>query len=215
MLFRMRDGSRIRSRIVDSGGLLSVHIDGDYDVNGFDWSHARTIVDIGAHVGSFTVWAGRRAPKARVLAVEPNPETFELLIENIDRNGLARRVNAVNAALADTDGTVHLELVEHSLGTRIARKGRGTVQVRARTLEGLLTDAGMKEVDILKVDCEGAEYAVFRTMNPESLSHINTLACEYHPEPGHDVSELDSVLRNAGFQVQRPNTPLGVLWATR
>ena len=215
MRFRMRDGSRVRSRIVDSGGLLSVHVDGDYDIHGLDWSAARTIVDIGAHVGSFTVWAGRRAPEARVLAVEPNPATFALLVENIDRNGLAKRVNAVNAALADSAGTVQLELVEHSLGTRITRDGRGGVQARAQTLEGFLSDAGIQEVDILKVDCEGTEYAVFETMSPDSLSRIKALVCEYHPVPNHDVSELDSVLRNAGFQVHRPNAPLGVLWATR
>lgn len=215
MRFRMRDGSFLRSRIVDSGGLLSVHVDRDYDVPGVNWPRVRTIVDIGAHVGSFTVWAARRALNARIFAVEPNPETFQLLIENINRNGLQNRVNAVNAAVADAAGTVELELVEHSLGTRIARKGRGTIEVRAETMHGLLAEAGIDELDVLKIDCEGMEYAVLKTMGPECFRRIKTLACEYHPVSGNDVSELDSVLRSAGFHVKRPAAPLGVLWATR
>ena len=104
----MRDGSRLQSRIVDSGGLLSVHVDRDYDVPGIDWTKVRTIVDIGSHVGSLCVWAGLRAPNAQVLAVEPNPETFELLIRNINRNGLQSRVHAINVAVADKPGTAYL-----------------------------------------------------------------------------------------------------------
>ncbi len=211
----MRDGSRVRSRIVDGGALLSVHVDRDYEVPGVDWSAAETIVDIGAHVGSFTVWAALRSPKARLLAVEPNPETFELLAGNIRGNGLDDRVCAVKAALGAAEGIGSLELMAHSLGTRLARTGDGQVSVRVQTMPGLLAEAGMERVDVLKIDCEGMEYAVLEAMGPEGLRPIQVLACEYHPEPQHQVEELDVLLRSAGFRVRRPDAPLGVLWATR
>ncbi len=213
--FHMRDGSRVRSRIVDGGALLSVHVDGDYDVPGVNWSAAHTIVDIGAHVGSFTVWAALRSPKAQLLAVEPNPETFELLARNIRGNGLDDRVRAVNSALGAEEGIGSLELITHSLGTRLARTGSGQVRVRVQTMPGLLAEAGMEHVDVLKIDCEGMEYAVLEAMGPEGLRPIQVLACEYHPQPQHEVEELDALLRSAGFTVQRPNSQLGVLWATR
>jgi len=211
----MRDGSRVRCRILDSGGLLSVHVDRDYDIAGLDWSKTRTIVDVGAHVGSFTVWASRRSPEARLLSVEPNPETFELLLQNIHDNGLEDRVTAVNAAVGATTGTAALELMEHSLGTRLARGGDGQVTVKVHELDHLLGEAGIDEVDMLKMDCEGLEYDVFSSMNPHRLKRIHAIACEYHPEPGRNVSELDSILRSAAFRVQRPDAPLGVIWATR
>lgn len=215
MKFRMRDGSRVRCRILDSGGLLSVHVDRDYDLAGFDWSTARTVVDIGAHVGSFTVWASRRSPGARLLAVEPNPETFRLLAHNIHDNQLQGRVTALSAAVGPSPGTAGLQLIEHSLGTRLAPGGVGQVTVQVQTLPRMLADAGMDEVDLLKIDCEGMEYEVLEAVGPEGLRGIRALVCEYHPEPGRDVSSLDRLLRSAGFVVQRPDTPLGVIWATR
>jgi FkbM family methyltransferase len=215
MAFRMRDGSRVRCRILDSGGLLSVHVDRDYDLPGFDWPTARRIVDIGAHVGSFTVWASRRSPGARLLAVEPNPETFQLLSQNIHDNQLQGRVTAVRAAVGASPGTAGLQLVEHSLGTRLALGGGGQVTVDVHTLPRLLGDAGMDEVDLLKIDCEGMEYEVLEAVGSEGLRGIRALVCEYHPEPGRDVRSLDRLLVSAGFKVQRPDAPLGVIWATR
>lgn len=216
MRFRMRDGSRISCRVADSGGLLSVHVDGDYEVPGLDWTSLKTVLDVGAHVGTFTVWAARRAPQARFIAVEPNPETYALLARNIRDNHLEERVTAVNAAVAGEVGRGTLELVEHSLGTRLARTAApGRVSVDTVTIESLLASSGMENVDMLKIDCEGMEYEVFGTMPPQQLSRIGLVACEYHPEPGHDVAELDALLERAGFHVQRPQLPLGVLWATR
>jgi len=215
MRFHMRDGSLIRCRIVDAGGLLSVNVDRDYDVSGLRWDQLRAIVDIGAHVGTFTVWAALRAPHARVLAVEPNPGTFELLQRNIRDNGLQQRVVAVNAAVGAVAGSGMLELVEHSLGTRVASAGRGTVSVEVRTVESLLANAGLTDVDLFKIDCEGMEYEVFEAMDSGQLARLKVIACEYHPVPGHNASELDDRFRGAGFKVDRPAQSLGVLWATR
>lgn len=213
--FHMRDGSRVSCRIVDSGGLLGVHVDRDYDITGLDWSRVRTIVDIGAHVGSFTIWAALRSPNATLLAVEPNPETFAFLSQNLRDNALEGRVKAVNVALGSAPRVGSLEFVEHSLGTRLAANGKGQVSVEVQNIEALLTDAGMDQVDILKMDCEGAEYEVFAAMSLDRLRRVQAIGCEYHPAPEHNVSELDAILRSAGFTVQRPDASLGVLWATR
>ncbi len=215
MRFRMRDESRISCRIADSGGLLSVHVDRDYDIPGLDWSKARTIVDVGAHVGSFTIWAALRSPTARLLAIEPNPETFPLLLQNLHDNGLQHRVTAVNVAVGASPGVAALKFIEHSLGTRVARSGEGRLTVTVQTLEQLFADAGMDEVDLLKMDCEGMEYEVFGALRPDQLRQISAITCEYHPEPGHDVKELDKILSSVGFRIQRPDAPLGIIWATR
>jgi len=215
MSFKMRDGSRVRSRIVDAGGLLSVYVDHDYDVPGIDWGAIRSIVDVGAHIGSFTVWAARRAPDARCLAVEPNPETFALLSQNLRRNALTGRVQAINVAVAGESGAGTLEFTDHSLGTRLSRGGAGQVAVKISTLADLLSEAQIAQIDLLKIDCEGMEYEVLGGLPRDLLQGIRTVACEYHPMPPHEVGELDQVLGSAGFRVQRTDSPLGILWATR
>ncbi|HET9781666.1 MAG TPA: FkbM family methyltransferase [Candidatus Dormibacteraeota bacterium] len=214
---RMRDGSSLRCRIADSGGPLSVYVDRDYDIPGFDWSKAGCILDIGAHVGSFTVWASRRAPRARLVAVEPNPQTYDLLLRNIHANGLNDRAVTLRAALGAEEGVAHLERLEHSLGTRLVRTTApaDAPLVGVRTLRDLLAQTGASEIDFLKIDCEGQEYEVFGSLEPDLLRSVRAVACEYHPEPGQDVSVLESVLRDAGFEVVRPDSSLGVLWATR
>ncbi len=215
MQFRMRDKSSIHARIVDAGALLSVFVDRDYDAPGVDWAKARNIVDIGAHVGSFTIWAGRRAPAAQILAVEPNPSSFQLLRRNIEESALGERTTALNWAVGASPGVGSLTLVEHPLGTRLSADSTGGVTVSVGTLAGLVQKAGMTRVDVLKLDCEGMEYAIFASIDRSWLETVDVLMCEYHPEPGHDVAELDSVLRSAGFMVQHPRAPLGMLWATR
>jgi FkbM family methyltransferase len=211
----MSDGSSIQSRLIDAGGLLSVHVDRDYDVPGMNWSAARTILDVGANVGSFTIWAARRSPGARLVAIEPNPETFSLLEANIRENGLQDRVMAINAAVGLSAGLRSLEFVAHSLGTRLARDGTTGPTIRVQTLEGILVEAGLDYVDFLKMDCEGMEYVVLGGAGAEGLRAVRVIACEYHAVEGHDVNELDELLRVSGFRVSRPDDFLGVIWAVR
>lgn len=215
MRFQMRDGARIRCRLVDAGSLLSVSVDRDYDVPGVDWRSFKTIVDIGAHVGAFTIWAALRSPDARILAIEPNPETFVQLVSNISENSLDDRVTAVNVAIGPKEGTGALELLNHSLGSRLSRTGVGEVAVRVETVASVLGAATIDRVDMLKVDCEGMEYEIFRSMSGRELSAITTIACEYHPRPGNAVAELDERLGAAGFKVKRSDSHVGVIWATR
>lgn len=215
MQFRMRDGARVRCRLVDAGSLLSVNVDGDYDLPGIDWASMRAIVDIGAHVGTFTLWAALRAPRARILSVEPNPNTFAFLQRNIADNGLSGRVTAVNAAAGPAHGVGTLELVEHSLGTRLARNGGGSVTAQVETIPDLLKRAGIDQIDFLKLDCEGTEYEIFDALDPETLRRFKAIACEYHPVPGRDVREIARLLRDSGFQVEVPDARLGLIWAAR
>src|SRR5438105_1636943 len=62
VVFRFRDGSSIRCRLQDSEAVVSVRIQRDYDLPGINWQTLATIVDVGAHVGAFTVWAGLKSP---------------------------------------------------------------------------------------------------------------------------------------------------------
>ncbi|MFN7841235.1 MAG: hypothetical protein ACK5N9_05870, partial [Pirellula sp.] len=51
----------------------------EYRINDLRSHNVRTIVDVGSHVGSFTVMAHHYWPKAKIVAVEPHPQSFELM----------------------------------------------------------------------------------------------------------------------------------------
>jgi FkbM family methyltransferase len=127
-------------------------------------ARCRTIVDVGAHFGLFTVYAAAANPGAEVTAVEPHPATFEVLCRNLAVNGLTR-VRAVRAAVvAEGPATVALSLpaldLDRTPGGAFVGPGReggsreawGQVEVPAVAPARVLRDA-----DLVKIDAEGQE----------------------------------------------------------
>lgn len=120
-------------------------------------------VDIGANVGIYTLWAARRLGEGgRVLALEPNPAAFERLAVNISLNGCESRVAALAEGVAEREGSFELHLDPANLGgsSLVATSGGSTIRVPCRPLLDILTTQGVRRVDILKIDVEGAEEQV-------------------------------------------------------
>ena len=110
-------------------------------------------VDVGANVGFHAVLGAQLG--AHVVAVEPVPWTLELLRANVWRHGAD--VEVVAAAASDGLGPVRLQLdAAHRSGAQIGGAG---IEVRAATLDELVPRG---EVDVLKIDVEGAEPLVLR-----------------------------------------------------
>lgn len=159
----------------------------------------RTIVDAGANIGMFSVWAALQRPETRIIAVEPSPATFETLCRNVASNGLGERITTVRSALGaeagervmrtDADSTMHAVL------------SRGTVQidgvaVRCGTLSELLDGQGLAEVDLLKMDIEGAEYEVLLSTPAAVLARVRNINLEYHDSSREHTPE--DVIRHLG-----------------
>ena len=83
---------------------------GQYSHAGFDLQVDDLVIDIGANIGMFALWAEPQIPQGRLLCIEPNPYALECLRLNIRRNDL-RNVTVIPAAAGAEDGT--MELVSH------------------------------------------------------------------------------------------------------
>lgn len=59
------------------------------------------IVNIGSNIGFYTIHFAQKFPNHKILAIEPNPEVFPLLIKNIEINGLTQRIKTLNACISD------------------------------------------------------------------------------------------------------------------
>ena len=129
-------------------------------------------IDAGAHIGQYSIMLSPRFKK--VLAVEANPETFKLLEENIRLNG-ATNVKAVNGALWCEDGkqleffitkvnvstsSLKWDLIVEE-GFTVERK----IPVYTITLNTLLEKERIEDVDLMKLDIEGAEYEALQGLN--------------------------------------------------
>lgn len=107
-----------------------------------------TVLDLGAHIGFFTVYAARRARK--VIAVEPLPRNFLNLRRNVKLNRL-ENVVLVNKAIAGRSGYGHL--TQEFLSSHLSSRG---IPCRTTTVDELLEELGVVP-DVVKIDIEGAE----------------------------------------------------------
>jgi len=123
-------------------------------------------VDIGAHIGRYTIIGSKLVgTNGKVVAIEPHPGNFEMLNRNIKLN-LLNNVTTLNCAVYDKDMRVRLYLTDefgssgrHSL---IVKTGEKFVEVNANTLDYLLQLLGIREVNWIKIDVEGAEFGVLK-----------------------------------------------------
>ncbi len=95
--------------------------------------------------------------------------------------------------------------------------GGRLVTVPCRTFAGVVADAGGR-VDLVKLDTEGAEYAIVLGSRPEDWAGVRTLVMEYHDVPGHSWAELASFLAEAGLTevAHEPAGPRqGTVWLRR
>jgi FkbM family methyltransferase len=137
----------------------------DYFLEGVSLRDGETVIDIGAHFGSFSAIASKKiGPTGKVIAFEPNPEIYPRLARNIAINSLDNVV-LHNEAVSGEDGKLVLFLQQRSslattypkvdLEDRVSQSTR-SVTVPARSMRSILRSIG-GPVDLLKIDCEGAE----------------------------------------------------------
>lgn len=170
------------------------------------------ILDVGAHIGTFALWALAANPSAHIISIEADPRTFELASKNVaEQLARGRSWTIVHAAAGARDGEcVYLTDTGPSMSHRIAADG--SVPVATVSLAALLFRAteGKTNLDLMKVDIEGSEQA-FLCTNPALLHRIETLVVELHPDicdTGHVRSilnlEFDRVIEIVGRKSSKP-----------
>ena len=168
---------------------------------------ATTIVDLGANIGCFTLYAAHRQASARVLAVEPMPATFGRLEQTVSRNLLASRVILRKSGVAASDGIRIIpdaDAPSQSLGILPDDASASGTPITCESLGHLITTARAefgREIDFLKVDIEGAEHEAFGAATRRDLDAVREIAMEYHPNSSK--AELFAALDRCGFELVR------------
>jgi FkbM family methyltransferase len=118
-------------------------------------------IDVGANIGRYSLFLAKKFPKVNVVAIEPDPEAFLALVKGIKINGL-NNVIALNAAAFDIDGFVTLYRKRSPSISSIVNKENAfqAIKVVSRRLDSIIKELGINQVDIVKIDVEGAEFYV-------------------------------------------------------
>ena len=220
-LLALRDGSRYHVRtLMDAWIVKETVLDRDYERHGVPLQDGWTILDIGAAGGDFTVFAARRAPRGRVIAFEPAPDSVETLRQNVAENGLAN-VEVRPVAVAAAAGEMTLDVsggVAVQYRTAGAMEvGPGRFAVPCVALAPTLADLP-HPVDFLKLDVEGAEYEMLFGLDDAALARVRRLAMEYHEGmTRYTHADLARFFRAHGWTVRVSPSPvrpeLGFLYA--
>ena len=165
-------------------------------------------VDIGADVGGYALFVAAHAgPRARILAIEPQPDIFERLIYNIRQNAFPS-VKALACAVADRDGMVTLFVNPKNSGETSMRivnahaKGR-QLTVQARTLAGLLADEGLGRIDAMKIDVEGAEDLILEPFLRDVAASVWPKILIIEDSPSRWGTDLPALLHQHGYALVR------------
>jgi FkbM family methyltransferase len=216
--YRMRSGLRV----IDTTGTLpgtlaEVFVRRRYGcVAGF-----RTIVDVGANVGSFAVYAAQSSPGARVLCYEPEPQNFLRLRQNLRINGMDGRVAAFPCAVGSSSAPRKLGVGQPQLNSFDYLRGGASYQVvDCTTLRDIRTEHRLERLDLLKMNCEGAEYEILDTCSNSDYEGILNIRLEYHNLDGgsRNGESLRRYLQARGYRIQRFTRRLadsGFIWAAR
>lgn len=170
-------------------------------------SGVTTIIDVGANIGMFSLYAGTAFPGARLIALEPSLRAYAFLCRNVERNG--RNVKTLNCAAGANSGEADLYWRgSEVLNTLFSRDPLGGEPVAyARTpvvsLDDLFRTENIETCDLLKLDCEGAEYDVVFHASSQTLARIRRVAMEYHIGFNeHSPQEMEAFLGAHAFEVK-------------
>ncbi len=221
VLYELRSGLRLamRPHTLDAAVFKEVFVHRLYNPPGFEIGASDVVLDVGAHIGCFSIRAACAAREGRVIAFEPAPANFALLTENLALNGLSQVV-ALPCAVSGASGQRELRLSRntggHSFHPLEPAAPVSTVAVRTVTLAEVLREHGLARIDFLKMDCEGEEYAILAHCPHELLRRIRRLAMEVHDlDDERSAAGLARWLAERGFDVRHEAKPdrTSMMWA--
>ena len=171
-------------------------------------------LDVGAHIGYDTLKAASLVgTSGRIVAFEPNPLTLAILRSNVEASG-ARNVTI--QPIACTDSEQELTLYDSrrtgnsgssSLSSDNAGDAGTPYTVRGRPIDSVVAELGLRRIDVLKADVEGAELLVLRGAAQSVRRFHPKLIMEVVPRQlknmGTSVEELESFIRSLGYNRER------------
>jgi len=169
----------------------------------------RTVLDIGAHAGLFSI-AGRLAfPNAKIHAYEPNPQMLPFLSNQAETAHFSFFGEAVGLA----EGRISLDSGADSVHTRTHRTEQG--EIHCTSFASAVARLG-GAVDLVKLDCEGAEWEILK--DEKTWKDVSNLTMEFHLWAGYTIEELKARIVQLGFEVRHCNLcgkDFGLLQAIR
>ena len=218
----LKNGARFESHAINWPDVYSIFMQEIYTPYYFPIEQNDLMVDIGANIGVFTVYAASRT-RNTVYAFEPFPDNFKALEQNVRANRF-HNVMPYQTAVCDRTGTELFLDAGVSQHHRLKKVALGTtekyVEVPSITLQDFMDTHHIEQIDFLKMDCEGSEGIILSSTPKDYLQRIRKIVMEFHDQISklkHD--QIQELLEDAGFTTNMEwgteKFKLGFLYAWR
>lgn len=174
----------------------------------------RTILDIGGNIGLASLYFARRFPAAKIYSFEPEPENIELQRKNTEPYD---NVTCVPVALGADNGKLTLRVPDdfnYGGASLYANEGRSMrdIEVDVRRTADWLQENSIGEVDLIKIDAEGAEFDILTSLPEEVISRVRYIIGELHGVKDYELLGYLSQWFDLGFK-KSINKPIYVFEA--
>ena len=189
----------------------------------------QSIIDIGGHLGYFSLYANLLNNKVPIYTFEPHIGNYQVLKKNMKDNRVKNvfpKQLAVDGKIHEVDLLISKEDLNHSIVHAIEATNE-TQKVQTITLEKIINrhvighgGQNTGQVDLLKIDCEGAEFSIIEDSPVDIFDNVSHIFLEYHDwVPNGDHRRLKKFLEARGYKVEKYANSrmqeLGFLWCYR
>lgn len=161
------------------------------------------VLDIGANIGAFSVYAGSTADV--VYAFEPVSSNYAQLVKNIQLNNKEDKIKPIKLAVGSEDKEVCIYKGRFNKGASsvINKITADSEVVEMRNLSNLIAELGIHKVNLLKIDIEGSEYSLLYGLPKKTFEIIDKIVLEYHFVDSESYVSLEKYLISLGYTTRK------------
>jgi FkbM family methyltransferase len=157
-----------------------------YEVKDTHFNRGGVVIDIGANIGTFSIYAANFG--ATVYSIEPEPHNLEALKRNIEINKMQDKVYPCPYAISDYKGTAVIH--DSGGGSSIKDDGVFGAEVEVMPLDNFFQLYHINDVDVLKIDVEGSEVEIILGASKENLQKCKYITMEFDIRSGRQMGEM-------------------------
>ena len=171
-----------------------------------------TIIDIGGNIGLFSIYAFTQQKKNQIYSFEPSLDAYKIFKKNIDTNYLNSSINLFNAAISSSENKTVMFSKESSPYNKINNSSNeGKLEVKNFNLDDFLNEKNISNNIFLKIDCEGAELEIIKSIRQKNLKQVKIIRLETH---GKEISiKILDYLKKLDYIIEKNKND--IIWAKK
>ena len=217
LLYKLKTGAKYFSRAgtTDFEIINEIYVVKEYNKLLGYLEKDSVVIDIGAQIGVFSVFAALKDGSVKIYSYEPFLPNYTLLEKNIKLNNLSKQIIPFNVGVGKKNEIRKFTISDKNTGGHgfYCKDSSESIQIKTISLKEVFENNNIKKCDFLKMDCEGAEYEILFNAPDSYLKKIKSITMEYHDNG--NVVELKKFLEKSGFKVEVIGAMDGLLYAYR